>query len=158
MSRSWARVRTDFNARQVRKAVSQAASAPGGPLMRMGLAVEREAKLSMRAGGRVAGRKRGIPSAPGEPPHVQTGHLRSSITTAVTSRGTVIVGPTRTAWHGKLHELGGEFGGRHFPRRAFMGPALMRVRGKASKHYKDLPLASTPAGRELNRRKYKKRG
>lgn len=43
---------------------------------RKGLEIEREAKLSMKGGGTPH-----VPSKPGEPPHVDTGRLRASIST-----------------------------------------------------------------------------
>jgi len=93
--------------------------------------VEREAKMSMKAGGALGriGPRGGYirePSAPGTPPHVQLGALRASITHATTHRGETnapveIVGPT--AKYGAVHE----FGSRTHPKRPFMRPALQRI-------------------------------
>lgn len=118
------------------------------PIRRAALLVERSAKTSMAKGGREAITKvnkktgkttktkrfRRVPSKAPNPPHVQTGNLRGSITHAIVrirrflSGGiTAIVGPTRLAWYGQIHEYGGEFGGRHYPARPFMRPALART-------------------------------
>jgi len=61
------------------------------------------------------------PSAPGTPPHILTGNLRSSIKTEEDG-DVVVVGPTTTAWYGVVHE----FGGRFHPARPFMRPALQQ--------------------------------
>ena len=102
-----------------------------GPLMKCGALVEGEAKRSMQAGGRVKGRKTGVPSAPGDPPHVQAGALRASIAYSATMEGTVVVGPTE--WYGKVHE----YGGRNHPQRPFMRPALARSRTMFPRQFKD---------------------
>lgn len=115
-------------------------------LHKCALLVERDAKMSMKKGGRVAGRKTGVPSEPGTPPHVQTGNLRASISIGQTPYGTCLIGPTRQAWYGKIHE----FGGRYHPPRPFMRPALWRMKGQFALLYKDMNLASTPMGRILN--------
>lgn len=66
--------------------------AGGDPALRKcALLVEGIAKKSMRAGGKTKGRDErgrftkgvGVPSAPGQPPHVQEGTLRASITHAI---------------------------------------------------------------------------
>ncbi len=108
------------------------------PLTKCALLVENEAKRSMKKGGRPAkargprgGRARGTPSAPGTPPHVQTGNLRASITHAMVSPTLAIVGPTREAWYGKVHE----FGGRYHPKRPFMRPALNREKSKFARQF-----------------------
>lgn len=144
-------LRLTFNPRLVVQAVAQA---KGDPEMKAGLLVEREAKLSMHKGGRFEGPRGGkmrIPSEPGDPPNVQTGNLRGSITTARENDlfGRVIVGPTRAAWYGRLHE----HGGRHHPKRPFMRPALVEVRQKFPALFLGLKLAKTPAGQKLNSKK-----
>lgn len=88
-------------------------------LDRLAMEVEREAKLSMRKGGG----KAHVPSAPGTPPNVQTGNLRSSISWARMGASWVI-GPTTQGYYGRYHE----HGSRRHPRRPFMRPALDRVR------------------------------
>lgn len=140
------KVKITLDAKGVKTAVVQA-STKG--LMQAGALVEREAKLSMREGGREEGPlggKRRIPSAPGSPPHVQTGNLRASITHALSRAGIVIVGSTPAAWYGKIHE----HGGRHHPRRPFMRPALIKASPQFPALFKKLNLAETKAGRALN--------
>lgn len=70
------------------------------------------------AGGGPIGRVTNIPSAPGSPPNVQTGHLRNSI-------GYNIVGPAK-ARVGTNVEYGLylEFGTSRMPARPFMGPIV----------------------------------
>lgn len=97
----------------------QVAASTIRPLARCGLLVEREAKLSMRPGGG----KGKVPSLPGTPPHAQEGILRASISHAATTRRTEVVGPTKEAPYGKVHE----FGGKKHPQRAFMRPALRKM-------------------------------
>jgi len=145
------RSKTWLDARGVRKAVRQASIVP---LDRCAMLVERAAKMSMRAGGGAAR----TPSPPGTPPNVQTGNLRSSITWGRTPH-TRVVGPTRQAWYGRIHEQPGssarsrEFGGRNYPKRAFMLPALLRTRRMFASLFRMLPLGATPEGQKMNRRK-----
>lgn len=139
-------VKIDFDEPTVRKLARDLAVKP---LVACGALVEGEAKRLMKKGGRrktKKGKWRGIPSTPPNPPHVQQGILRSSITHALTPEGSVIVGPTRIAWYGRLHE----FGGRHHPMRPFMHPALANARSKFADKFKEINLAATPAGRRLN--------
>ncbi len=126
---------------RVKKAVIRASIAPE---MKAGFLVEREVKRLMHRGGRTGvGQRRGIPSAPGTPPNVQEGELRVSIATAQAGNA-VIIGPT--AAKGKVHEQPGnpgdwaEFGGRHYPKRAFMRPALLAVMKKFAKFWAGLRL------------------
>jgi len=100
------------------------------PLMACGMLVEREAKQSMRKGG---GKAR-APSAPGTPPHIQTGALRSSITTAPHGLCEVVVGPIEP--YGQVHE----YGGRHHPQRPFMRPAMLRAQSKFAGKFRHLKL------------------
>ena len=93
------RCKTWMAPREVRKAVEEASV---DPLHQCALEVESEMKRSMKGGG---GKDR-IPSEPGEPPHAQTGNLRSAITTARTPRNTYYVGPTVRAWYGRVMEYG----------------------------------------------------
>ena len=121
-------------------------------LLKCGALVEREAKKSMRKGGRRKGPRGGKvrePSAPGTPPNVQTGNLRRSITYARIAKNRVLIGPTPMAWYGKLHELGGQFGRRYFPQRAFMIPALERARERFASIFMSEKLADTEMGRKL---------
>ena len=135
------RAKTWLNVKGIRMAVRQGQV---GPLERCALLVESEAKKSMSTGG---GSDK-TSSPPGEPPHVQTGVLRGSITTAMEKFWRFIVGPTRIAWYGSVHE----FGGRHHPPRPFMWPALMNTHKRFKRFFKDMPLARTKAGLRLNTR------
>jgi len=156
------------------------------------LLVEREAKLSMRRGGKRSVRRRGkggrflkskdmkqVPSHPGTPPHAQTKILRNSISTAKTARGTFIVGPTRQAHYGRVHEFGAVIPvtermrrflaavkgmhlrksttSIHIPKRPFMRPALRRAKGRFALQFKNLNLARTRAGARLNSKKGQKK-
>ena len=127
----------------VQKAVQQAQVSR---IDKAALLVEADAKQSMKAGG---GGK-GVPSPAETPPHVQTGNLRASITHARTPQGTQLVGPTRMAWYGRVHEFGSA---RHKNKRPFMRPALMRMMKKFPMLFRKLPLGRTSAGRRLNAKK-----
>lgn len=141
-----------------------------GSLMEAGLLVEREAKQSMKGGGtwgskqvtvelksgkRVRRPRKArvfLPSEAGEPPHVRTGVLRSSIATAPTRRFTVVVGPqSPPAHYGQYLEFGTRSG--RLKKRPFMRPALMRARTRFASLWKNLLLGRTKAGRKLNRRR-----
>lgn len=156
------KVKTKFYSKRVLKAVRQAKV---GPLEKWGALVEREAKLSMKQGGRSTGPKGGkvmTPSTPPEPPNVQTGTLRNSITHAATDEGTVLVGPTRIAPYGAVHETGGEFETKAgktvvFPQRAFMVPARDNTKGQAQKLF-SMNLGQTPEGSNLSTMKFTKKG
>jgi len=149
------KVKTEWNGPQVVKAVQQALTLGGraSALGRAGAAVESTAKRSMRTGGRTIGPRGGqkqIPSSPGSPPHVQTGNLRGSITWAFAKMGlSVIVGPSKGAAYGRIHE----YGGAKHPPRPFMRPALRKARNRYAKFFRNLPLARTRAGAKLRRRK-----
>lgn len=90
-------------------------AASAGRLMKAALTVEKTAKVLVSVGG---GRDH-EPSAAGDPPHVQTGNLRSSIRTEVLTPIQVVVGPT--VYYGKYLE----YGTRHMAKRPFMRPALL---------------------------------
>lgn len=107
-------------------------------LKRCGAIVMRAAKTSMKRGGRVKGRKTGIPSPVGTPPHVQTGTLRASIQVEMTDRS-ALVGPTSLASYGAVHEHS-----KPFPRK-FMRPALFESKKDFPEEFKNLPL-SVPQG------------
>lgn len=141
--------KTWMNSKQVVSAVKQA-SVPR--IKKAAFLVEREAKLSMKAGGRSTGSRGGMvgtPSKPGDPPHVQTGNLRASIQTAVTGLLSAIVGPTLQAWYGRIHE----FGSKTRRKRPFMRPALERMRKQFPALFKGLKISRTPSGTLLNRAK-----
>ncbi len=122
--------KTYFDKKGVAQAVQKAKMAP---LARLALEVEFEAKASMQPGGGVGG----TPSSPGEPPRVQTGNLRSSISTNRLPQSDIyVVGPTRTAFYGKFLE----FGTRSMSARPFMRPALATVSKRAGKHFRNIRL------------------
>ncbi len=108
---------TWLDAKGLLKAVQRASV---DPLSKAALLVESEAKTSMDSGGGTGG----TPSKEGTPPNVQSGNLRASISTGKLPNGNYVVGPTRNAFYGKIHE----FGTRRFPARPFMRPALLTVR------------------------------
>lgn len=116
---------TWLDAKGLLEAVSRASVEP---LSKAALLVESEAKTSMRTGGGTAR----TPSKEGTPPNVQTGNLRASIQSARLPNGNYVVGPTRTAFYGKIHE----FGTRRFPARPFMRPALLKMRTRFAKLFK----------------------
>jgi hypothetical protein len=153
-----------FDAKGVTAAVREASRTPQ---MRMALAIERDAKISMEKGGVVkrrskirqrdkAGRRRflnvteHVPSKPGDPPHVQTGVGRSSIRTGwIDGRNVAIVGPASPpASYMAIHE----FGGRFHPPRPFMVPALLRMKSEYPKYFRKLGLTRTLSGRALERK------
>lgn len=154
--------RYEFFAKDVAKAFMQATDIPS---QKAATLVEKDAKASMKSGGRETGSRGGKvrkPSRPGDPPHVQTGNLRASITFGKTDRGTYIVGPTLQAWYGRLHEQPekplspgavAEYGGRSFPQRPFMRPALYRMARKFKRLFRSLGVSHTAAGRKLNARR-----
>jgi len=121
-------------------------------LKMVGIFIQREAKVSMKAGGRIqVGKKSmmGIPSTPPDPPHVQTGNLRASINVALEKRGrgqSIVVGPTYQAWYGHIHELGVGL----YPIRAFMIPALVKAIAALPGIFKKVDLSMTTAGKAAN--------
>ncbi len=132
---------------------------------------EKEAKGTSSAGGKApmtgfakAGKKKrkskyaSVASAPGTPPHVQTGMLRGSITSTVfkfQGRYRGIAGSTKEAWYGRIHEEGGEFGGRNYPARPFMKPALAKAAPKFGQVLARAlaKAAQTPTGQALKGKK-----
>lgn len=70
------------------------------------------------------------PSAPGSPPHSRKGLLKKAIVYAVDrEQQNVVIGPTVNVIGdaGSPHEFGGEFRGKPYPARPFMGPAKARA-------------------------------
>lgn len=140
-------------------------------LVKCAAEVEREAKMSMKKGGKMivggGGRnakgqfkkqiKRHIPSEPGTPPHRDKGNLVGSIRYAQTETGSYVIGPTMTAFYGRVHEFGARIKMKNgriivMPKRPFMRPALMNTKNRFPDFFKNLPLANTPDGRNLNSR------
>ncbi len=121
-----------LDAKGVQKAVRKSSIERVG---KAALEVEREAKLSMRAGGGVPPVDR---SSPGEPPFVQLGILRASIQSAKLEgdEPAYVVGPTKAAAYGKLLE----FGTARMAPRPFMFPALLLVIPKFKNLFRNLDL------------------
>lgn len=92
-----AKARVKMNTRGV---MAAAAAGRRRGLAKCAMLVEREAKRLLSRGGG----KSHKPSAPGQPPHVQTGTLRSSLGFAVLPTGRAIVGATEV--YAKVHEHG----------------------------------------------------
>jgi hypothetical protein len=71
------------------------------------------------------------PSSPGSPPHTRAGQLKRAIVYAVDAGKTMAVIGPEAALMGKAsmaHEFGGRFRGARYPKRAFMGPALEKLK------------------------------
>ena len=142
-----AKARVKMNTRGV---MAAAAAGRRRGLAKCAMLVEREAKRLLSRGGG----KSHKPSAPGQPPHVQTGTLRSSLGFAVLPTGRAIVGATEI--YAKVHEHGTRGAGgtlKDIPRRKkagskgkgksvtampprpFMAPALRRSLSKFAKQF-----------------------
>ena len=90
-------------------------------------------------GGRSIGK--GTPSAPGDPPHVQSGVLRTSIKKG--KFGTTFrIGPTVLAHYGGFLEGGT----RHIEERPYLRPALLNMFSKWKKSFKKYKLSATTTG------------
>jgi len=148
------RMSTHLNLEQVKARVKKATVKP---LAKCAAIVEAAAKRNLSKGGKKkvpAANKRDDkgrflkheiitePSAPGEAPHLQTGNLRSSISSAPTQEGTYVVGPTAAAWYGQVHE----FGGKNHPKRPFMRPALIESADKFPEQFGNLDLGGSVTG------------
>ena len=159
-------VETWFAKDEVVRRVSKATVARN---QKCGLLVEAEAKQLLRIGALsdgpspYLGQKSSVIGAPpGHPPFLRSDNLRASITAAPTDEGTCVVGPTHTAWYGRVLEwgavinvtpkmrafLGWAFGWHlsksktaiHIEARPFMAPALDNCIKKFPDVFKDLPL------------------
>ena len=108
-----------------------------------GAMVERQAKQLVSIGGGSLKR----PSAPGQPPHTQSGILRSSIGFAVESNQ-AIIGPVEK--YGKIHEYGTMGAGGRLPdikprtARALAVPIHKDARGKSPRSFSDLVMLKRP--------------
>jgi hypothetical protein len=153
---------TWLDAKAVRGAVKEASIEP---LNKCALAIEREAKRSMKQGGKSKSAKGSpyayynsalkqwvIASRDGDPPHAQSKTLRNSITHARTKVGSIVVGPTTVAWYGRMHEFGlNKKTGK--VKRPFMRPAMLAAMSKFPQFFAGLKLEETKDGRMLLRRK-----
>ncbi len=73
------------------------------------------------------------PSAAGRPPHTRRGLLRRAIVYAVDkARQMVIIGPGygMVGQSASAHEFGGKYRRQNYKRRAFMGPALQKIKNR----------------------------
>ena len=120
---------TTFDAGRVEKAVKAASF---GNLGHAGGAIRLAARRSIK--------KRKKASPPGEPPHTRRGQLRGAIVYAVEKdEQCVVIGPQYQSVGdvGMAHEFGGRFRGQTYPKRAFMGPALEKVKDRLPKYWAD---------------------
>lgn len=92
---------------------------PRDIVQKLGFDIEADSKNSMVGGGSPH-----APSAPGQPPHVDTGHLKDSIGFEMTGQtsGEVTAGADYSAML--------EYGTSRMPARPFLTPAVDRVAGK----------------------------
>jgi len=132
-----------FRAKELMQNVERASLSP---MLECAVLVEREAKrLLSRTATRIQGPRGGkivLPSPPGTPPRQRSGELMGSIGHARDGQS-AIVGPGTRAVYPKVHEYGLEFGGRHFPQRPYMRPALSNTRHEFPKKFKGLKLRRT---------------
>lgn len=115
-------VRTQFDGQKVSKAAQKANITNLG---HAGAAIRLAARRSIR--------KNPKRSPPGTPPHTRQGRLRNAIKYALAAdKQSVVIGPDYAVAgdSGRAHEFGGRFRGDHYERRAFMGPALMKVKDR----------------------------
>jgi len=136
----WLRCRTFFNKTGVRLAVATTAAA------RVAIAAKALAKdiqMHMEPG-------HGVASAPGTPPHIQSGLLVGSVEAAPSGPLRWVAGPTDASGYGALHEWGGLGEWGRYPPRPFVRPALARMAPLYKKHFLHMKLGSTPAGRSCS--------
>jgi phage gpG-like protein len=152
----------------VDKAVKQASLLPR---KRIGAKIQATARKSMAKAPRVRGAGSGrdketgrfakrkgtrIPSDPGTPPNRRTHNLANSIQVAHVGDETII-GPTMkyAGIHEQTGDPGGstEVGGRTYPARPFMKPALRKTQDSMAEEFRNLKLAQSPSGRRLNARR-----
>lgn len=115
------KVKTKFDPAKIRAAVKRGNI---DSLGRAGALVRTVARRSLRRRG-----VKKLPSRPGQPPKT-TGPLKRSILFEVEKdKSAVVIGPSSDIVDdvGTAHEFGGQFRGVQFPKRPFMGPALIKV-------------------------------
>lgn len=111
------KVRSRFDARKLREAAQRANFAS---LTHAAAAIRLTARRSIRRSKRQ--------SSPGRPPHTRAGQLKRAILYAIErQKAKAIIGPSAqiVGTSGHAHEFGGRYRREVFPKRAFMGPALM---------------------------------
>jgi HK97 gp10 family phage protein len=174
------RCKTELNTAEVLRRVNAAMPAR---LAKCAALVEGEAKRELNKGATRVGfrdtetgetsRKKSKSEAPqfamyersGEFPNKRTGNLQNSIRYAPTPEGTYVVGPTTTAWYGRVMEFGAmiavtrqmrgflrwAFGWNvckpaiYIPARPFMAPALEHTKAQFPEQFRDLPLGGPGA-------------
>lgn len=78
------------------------------------------------------------PSAPGTPPHTRRGQLPKAILYVVEKpKQRVVIGPDymKIGRSATAHEFGGRYRKERYRRRAFMGPALEKIRERLPRHW-----------------------
>ena len=116
------KVQTRFDPRKLKQAVGRANFRGLG---HAGAAIRLTARRLIRKSPRK--------SVPGTPPHTRKGRLRGAIKYALTpGKQSVVIGPDYAvaADAGAAHEFGGRFRSEFYPKRAFMGPALEKVKDR----------------------------
>lgn len=78
------------------------------------------------------------PSQPNTPPHTRRGQLKRAILYAVDKRKQhAVIGPdvSKVGQSAMAHEYGGKYRKQRFPRRPFMGPALLKIAPRLPRHW-----------------------
>ena len=118
-----------FDQRKLRR---QAAQGSIRSLGHAGAALRLTARRSIRRSDR--------PARPGQPPHTRRGQLKRALRYAVEKeRERVLIGPTYTVVgrSASAHEFGGRYRSETYPKRPFMGPALMAIRSRLPRMWAD---------------------
>lgn len=122
-----ARARVAANPRMIRRRAKTGSIAS---LRHAGGAIRLTARRSIRRSPR--------PAAPGRAPHTRKGKLKHALAYAVRKQDQkVIIGPRHSSIgrSAAAHEHGGRVRGQHFPKRPFMGPALLKLAPKLPRHW-----------------------
>ncbi|MGE3803916.1 MAG: hypothetical protein AB7K24_04485 [Gemmataceae bacterium] len=122
-------VRTQIDSRKV---LAKARRANIENLGHAGAAIRLAARRSIRRAKRA--------SAPGRPPHTRKGRLKQAILYAVEKHEQrVVIGPSVdiVGTAGQAHEFGGHYRNEDYPRRPFMGPALVALRPRLPEFWAD---------------------
>lgn len=117
-----AKGKTKFDSRKLKQAVDR------GNFRGLG-----HAAAAIRLTARHSIRKSRKKSDPGSPPHTRKGRLRNAIKYALApDKQSVVIGPDYAvaADSGAAHEFGGRFRNENYAKRAFMGPALEKVKDR----------------------------
>ena len=118
-----------FDRRKVRR---RAAEGSIRSLGHAGAALRLTARRSIRRSRRT--------SRPGQPPHTRRGQLKRALRYAVEKeRERVLIGPTYSVVgrSARAHEFGGRYRRETYPKRPFMGPALMKIRSRLPRMWAD---------------------